>query len=31
MIETVALADPLTVLDGTLRSSVRDRLDAAAK
>ena len=29
MIETVALADPLTVFGGTLRSSVRDRRDAA--
>ena len=31
MIETVALADPVTVLGGMLRSSVRDRLDAEAK
>ena len=31
MIETVALADPLTVLGGTLSSRVRDKLDAAAK
>ena len=31
MIETVALADPLTVFGGTLSSSVRDRLDAATR
>ena len=29
MIVTVALADPLTVFGGTLRSSWRDRLEAA--